>query len=655
MSNDFDILPPDEPGTIKPIKKQSIFSKIFKKTKDNKVNKLNDLNETELNLPKPVKNTNYDPFENLNDNEFQDDLQETKIDNTSKSLKIEDIREKLGLSEIKSAKSLYDQLHETANKDIDKEEQEYDANFNEEQEQQETTIENSKTNFHEFEETSKEKNNESEFTQEIPDKFAFEIPEHDFSKDIDLKNQSKVEQIDDTIVNTDDLKATDKINKTFLEEDFKISKFQLPKDKYDEGLLNDSKLLVEKDLSKFEKEFKTLTKDLNDLILQKKRKNLENVFILPNKKHLNSIESLLKFTKNKETYQEFKDSILTNKKTFTSWINNLLKTQKETEVTVLKELFSRINKLNEYYLIKLDNTIKKYTPIKLKQLNDLKQKENNLKNKINYVIKYSEELNKLNKTLLNEKNKAIKEKELFEKKEQDLKEFYNKKFNEFNDWSKQQKLILDNKQNDFEKESTKIKEELLQVKNEYLNLKKFYENEFKKLKPSLVKLHKEEHTLDSRKETISKTLEEQENKLIEKINYNESILASLAKEKQELNLIKAEIDQGGFSNYLNKKLSNIPEDDQLSLELDMQLRHTNVISPNSAEINNIYDLINTCREHLENQDFKSTKETYNQIHDMFQNLKLSKDDKQQIHTELRELYDDINLKLLEEEAMKHLF
>ncbi len=631
MTNDFDIMPPVEPGMEEQKPKKSFFSKLF--------------NKKEQPVPNP-------------EIEEKIDLPEEPKKDKKPGLKVEDIRAKLGLDDQVNTQHLYEKLEKNANKDVEKEAKEYDM----------------------FTEETTELEQKIDFTKDVPDKFNFEVPEHDFSEDISIpsKSTSFIEEIKEDV-------PVKPIKTSKIDKDLNIEEFNLPEDEFDSDIELKSQKEVNKDLSVYKKEMKEFGEATKDLILQKKRKHLENVFKLSNKEHLTSIESLLKLAKDNTKYHKFKDSVMKNKQSFIAWVNRVLEVQKETEDLLINELLKRVNNLQKDYTSQINKKVTQYQPIKEKKLNEFKQKENNLKNKTNYVEDYSKKLKDLNKKLKDEESKIKKEKESlkqkenelkvkYEHKEEKLKSFYEHKQKEFKTWSDHQNKLLklkqdklDKQKEKFEEEANKIKEELLEVKNDYIQIKKFYEKEYGKIKPSINKIHKEEKSIETeekylhheeeefenRRKQLEESLKQQESKLVEKINYNESLLATLAKEKSELQQIKSDIDQGGFSNYLKRELSNMPEDDYVDPE-DLKLRHSTVLEPQMNSLNELYDMISECKSHLINGNFEKTKEIYKNLTKKYADLDVKDEEKKEIDIEIRELYDDIHLKLLEYEALSHL-
>ncbi|MGE0793543.1 MAG: hypothetical protein AB7V77_05190, partial [Candidatus Woesearchaeota archaeon] len=553
---------------------------------------------------------------------------------------LDEIREKLGLNENKSTKHLFDKLEKEANLDLEKEAEEYEKNINQEEQQIEEDKENIDTL--EINETT---NTQENLTQDIPAE-KIENP----APPVKLKNKSK-----DNVLT--------------LESEFELPEFKLPTKENDDLQTSISAAKeAETKLSKLEKEAKELMLDVKNIILEKKRKHLKNIYVLPDKTHLKSLISLKDYTKSNSKFFVFKETILKDKVAFKKWVDNLLNIEKQTELALTKELYKKVNALYSIYEKKLNSITAKYKPITIKELNAFKQKETFLQKEIEYVKKFKIELEKLkthttslekkyktNLLTLEKQKEIYKQKEQerenkYKQKEQERKEFYDKKFNEFNRWMAEQKSAFEKEKQEYEKRENELKEKLLLSNKIAFNLKEKNEKERSKIHPEYINLKEQENEFKTRKEIIEKKLKEQEERLVQKINYNENLLTAIAKEKQNLLKLNEDIEQGGFKNYLNKELSNTITNDIPNSKLDNQVN----FKPSMDIADTIHKLIFDCRSFVENNDFLNAKSKYNEIRNAFMNAKFDSQQKNKIYVEIRELYDDININILERDAKEHI-
>ena len=445
-----------------------------------------------------------------------------------------------------------------------------------------------------------------------------------------------------------------KIIHSQIKKEIPKKQLDLPKinEEFDEEIKIKSKAdeHVKKELNKIKKEAKKILDHTKDGAFGKKTKVLNNEFIIPNKVHLKTIKDLKKVISSKEKYHRFKGVIANNMQSFSVWLNRNLKQQEEREEFLKKEIYKKISNLNEDYLKKVDSVIAKYHPIKRELLNKVMKQEAQIKREYTQLKESQKKLKTWETKLTSEQEELDKRTIVLQKKEKERENFYNKKFEGFDKWMNEQKTKFEQEKKEYETRENRLKEELVRANRIAYELKIKNQDEKKQIHPAYLQMKKEQKQFEEKKAIIEQRLKEHETRLIEKINYNENLLTSIAKEKQKLDQIKAQVEQGGFSNYLNHKLANVPEDDYSLPNEGMK----EVVAPNMNVVNEIKDLVNACKASLDSGDLINARDTYNHLRQKFLNKKFSEAQRTDLYREIRELYDDINLKILERQALNHL-
>jgi hypothetical protein len=712
-------------------KKEGFFSRLFghkkEKVEENKeLPNFSDMNQ-ENNFEKE-----FDFFES-NEKNKQDSIDDSNENPQMISDDIKYIREKLGLNkENESSQKYFEKLEQNKNLDLEKESNRYDElqddsienkisesvpsntffNVNTDENKLDDYEVKKFNNSHnkEFDnlELQKFKNNvgvdsfeKHDFTQEhlihqgkeqsnfvheeireeddLNEKFIDDIG-NDLDKYLDSNYSKPIqnsnilpEKIDDEVdlISFTPKESVSQVSK--LDSKYELPMKEIPKDiDSDPRIYLQATNDVKKDLGKIEIETRDLIEDVKNILLEKKRKLLNNIYVTPNGLRLKSILTLKEFTKSKEMFQEFNEEVLKDKAAFTKWVKDVLTIQYETEKALEVELYSKVNALYDIYLQKVQDLIAKYQPVKIETLNKFKQKEFNLNNKIKYLEQFELDLKKAKADVLSLENKYKKGLETIEQKKQELLkqkesiiELDKKrkvdliaelklKEDKFTLEISKEKELLKKQKDNFEEEKRKIKTDILEIKDKYFALKGQVELEYSQIHPTYLQMNEDKKIFDSRKQLMEKKLKEQEDNILQKIMYNESLLAAIAKEKNELLSLKEDVDKGGFKNYLDKALANMPEDDVMNAKEDKTLTHSKTIEPGMSELDKLFDLIATCRKNLETNNYSQAKKTYNELRTFFMYASLTEEQKQDIYTQIRELYDDINIKLLEQQAIYHL-
>ena len=229
-----------------------------------------------------------------------------------------------------------------------------------------------------------------------------------------------------------------------------------------------------------------------------------------------------------------------------------------------------------------------------------------LKNEITKTIQ-------LNKTLKSRISSVEKDRTLMEKQYRTIMETERKKLNDMQQVYDKKIIELDKDRKEFEDRRNKALELLKKadgISRELSNIKQLKE------------------FIEQNKKFIRKELSE-DKELKRAIERGE---VTLKKEKENLdNLV--------FSKYIEKKLKAI-KPEYIETKQDMKI---------DLESNPLYDQIKQCRQVLGQGNIKTAKEEYNSIKRSFEYSRLQKKEREALYTAIRELYNDIQLKLIEVE------
>ncbi len=182
------------------------------------------------------------------------------------------------------------------------------------------------------------------------------------------------------------------------------------------------------------------------------------------------------------------------------------------------------------------------------------------------------------------------------------------------------------------------KEKRLKTLNKDIaNREKEVENKAKELET----MKKNEKKFLAEQKKSQDMLATREEAVLEKINKNEKILRSIELKQNLLLELEERIEQEGFQSYINAKLDQInPDEGTLSDE-----EHIFADSPELGS--KIHHLMIECRQELQMNHFAQAKKLYAQVREEYAKIELPHEEKVLLYSKIRELYDDINLHMLQ--------
>ncbi|PLW79696.1 hypothetical protein C0585_06910 [Candidatus Woesearchaeota archaeon] len=440
--------------------------------------------------------------------------------------------------------------------------------------------------------------------------------------DLEQKPEENVENTD----SVDDLKDlvgknSDDIEKIVNELEDKNKEIESLKEtienlKSEKNSNNDLFEKTKEDLAKKEQDFIELEndfdnkkieleKELNELSSQKvdmesldnKRKELED--LENKKKELDEANKNLEAEKNSLSIKS--DLLQKNKDAYENLKRKLDNEIREREER-LKELEADFSKKNEF-------AEKKIAELKTLEL-ELEYKEKELKEKEKVVEK--------DRFQLSDKEISINSKE--------------DRLNTLYDEYDQKQKELDKKEEDLVKlikDAELDKETLKKDKEELSSKQKQFDENIKNQKDEIESLKKD---LEKRKNELD--LKEKE------LNMADNALDYAMKEYNEK---KDDLDDDEFHKYLHDKLNELSNHDDV---MKTASKNFNVNDKYVSEIQKINNQIDSCRTLIGKKDFDSAKEIYNKIRKSYYESDLSESEKENIHNDIRDLYDEINIGML---------
>lgn len=238
-------------------------------------------------------------------------------------------------------------------------------------------------------------------------------------------------------------------------------------------------------------------------------------------------------------------------------------------------------------------------------------------------------------TLLKEAEKSLEYKKKFiNEKEAELKNKLNHISDKEINHAEKEKKINSSIDKILKREATlNDREKLIMEKEKAQSIEKAkFESERKNIKNQL-----EEKERKIRQQEISLMQKEKELEVREKeLNLNTRALDYTVKEYEEE---KKTLQQDEFHDYLHKKLNEISSKKTENPVMD------DVPKP-AVKRNTIYDTIQQCRDEIRNTDFNQAKKLYNLVRQQYYDSHFSKDEEDVIHNEIRKLYDEINIGML---------
>jgi hypothetical protein len=150
-------------------------------------------------------------------------------------------------------------------------------------------------------------------------------------------------------------------------------------------------------------------------------------------------------------------------------------------------------------------------------------------------------------------------------------------------------------------------------------------------------LEQQQKRILEEKDTISKDLFSREQQAILKIKQAQKEQQLLAQKEEELNQIRAQIDQQGFHVYLQSKLNEIQPGSHIN----------STAIPEYPQITgSIADIISGCQEAIDQEDFDQARNLYMEAREQFLQNQVPEEHKGYVHNLIRSLYNDITLKSL---------
>lgn len=181
-----------------------------------------------------------------------------------------------------------------------------------------------------------------------------------------------------------------------------------------------------------------------------------------------------------------------------------------------------------------------------------------------------------------------------------------------------------------------FKEKLKQIKEEQEKLFSL-QKDLKKQELGIVKKNKD---IESRLRKLDKKLAESKNfdfKIRQDINEKNKKIAQIKQEQANLRNKEIALEREGFKAYLNEKLKEISSPAGIKKE---------VIKLKREDTDPIYQLIDACKNKLNDNKIDEAQKIYSEIRDQFYKLHLPKNEKSMLFNAIRELYADINISMI---------
>lgn len=434
-------------------------------------------------------------------------------------------------------------------------------------------------------------------------------------------------------------------------------------------------------------------------------------YISINKTQLKRFDDLKQFGK-KSKYPAFKKDVLRNEKTFSSWVKGILKTQRETEKVLRDQLQSTVSSMISDFENHIQSVVREATPIKKEEFVNFKTAQKKLAKKQKEFEKHEKTLekmqaaaekvhashallldklekqkdalaqeyknlhqtiedkvqehkNKLDQDFAAKKSAFDKTKSEFEthtkllkdkleEKRKKLHAEYQAKVDQFAKWSKQEANMLKTdralleqevkrRELEFESKKKRFKHFRDQTEKELHHLKKQteiekrrIEHEHEQVHNTIKKLTQQKEIFSKEKDAIEKQLKKREDAVIDATDRNEELLRVIQKKQEELQDLEHDVEDKGFETYLKARL------EKPSLVGDEE----------PTAFLNINDMIQGCRKLVEQNSFGTAKREYNKIRQAYEFMDLNSEERSMMYTKIRELYDDINLKIIEENTIR---
>ncbi len=164
----------------------------------------------------------------------------------------------------------------------------------------------------------------------------------------------------------------------------------------------------------------------------------------------------------------------------------------------------------------------------------------------------------------------------------------------------------------------------------------------KRKKDALDLLSKADHVADELKtvKEIRNFIEHDKKKVEQKLSHNKELEGAIRRSEELLKKERADVERLAFSKYITTNLRTIGE----------QPREQQV----NYQIMPLYDLIDAARKSLDAGDIDTAKHTYNKVKGMFERANLEKLEREAVYNAVRELYNDIQLAILDRKLQQEI-
>ncbi len=312
-----------------------------------------------------------------------------------------------------------------------------------------------------------------------------------------------------------------------------------------------------------------------------------------------------------------------------------------------KELESKLNELNIKIKQKYDELKKEFDTAMHLREKELKTAENEF---LKHVEQDNKNIDEFRQKLLKE-NQDFKKKleEDYLKKKNDLEKEFNSRFIELEKSFEDKKKFLEEQ---YSEKQQRLEQEKIDFRNEQREINDLYNSKLKELHVEEEKIYglqrelkKQELKLISKENELQNKLNELSRKIIESkeidskiqqdINKNKETLLKIKQEQAELDNKRLELEKKGFEMYLKEKLNELKESKFKKPE-----------KLNVLKNKEIYRLIDLCRKQINASELNKAQETYSKIRELFYTLNVDEEEKDMLFNTIKELYADINIKLI---------
>jgi len=273
-----------------------------------------------------------------------------------------------------------------------------------------------------------------------------------------------------------------------------------------------------------------------------------------------------------------------------------------------KRLKEREENLNKIISDSVESELKRRLKVEKRSLSDELKKTSSLNNDLKKKVRIIED----DRTRFEREHTKMSENE--RKKLNSLQALYEKKLRE-----------LDSERRQYESELKAFEEH-----------KKTFEEKKKESLKLLAKaeaVSKELHDVAKMKAYIDEKAPAIEKELVE----DRELQTAIGKAEDSLVREKANLDNMIFGKYIEKKLRSI-KPEYLEKKQDWKV---------ALHSNPLYEQISSCRKLLSQKDIEGAKSAYSDIRRAYNSLQTSRKEKEALYTAIRELYNDIQLKMVD--------